>query len=286
MSRWFDEPLLHFVLLGAACFALYAWAGPAVDRALSSRHIALGVDELLQLEASFEAQWRRPPTEAELAQLVESRVQEEILYREALALGLDDDDTIVRRRMAQKMQFLAEDVGAAREPSADELHAWFARHERDLAVPARLTFRQRYFSPDRRGGRARDDAAAALGGDVESAGDPSMLPQYFADRTVEQLAKDFGPRFAEAVGALAPGAWRGPIESGFGWHLVFVDSVVAGRVPAFEEVEAEVRSAWLAEQKATAWSTAYAAMRAKYTVLLPVPAADAPSRLAASDVGE
>jgi peptidyl-prolyl cis-trans isomerase C len=151
-------------------------------------------------------------------------------------------------------------------------------------MPPRVGFRHLYFSPDRRGERARDDAAAAL---TKLAGQPEesnlaatlsdsfMFQEYYRDRTPEFLGKEFGPNFALAVAKLSPGSWQGPVESGFGWHLVFIDTLIPGHVPAFEEVEADVKTAWLAEQKAKAWLKAYLEMRAKYTVLLPVPAESA-----------
>ena len=182
--------------------------------------------------------------------------------------------------MAQKMQFLAEDVAAAREPTSAELKAWYEKNSASFAQPPRLSFRHLYFSPDRRGARARDDAAKALAelaGQPEDAkiasalADPFMFQEYYRDRAPDYLAKEFGPQFALAVAKLPPGSWQGPIESGFGWHLVFVDTVIPGRVPAFEEVEPDVRTAWLGEQKALAWEKAYQGMRANYTVLLPGP---------------
>ena len=211
---------------------------------------------------------------------MEDKVREEILYREALAIGLDKDDTIVKRRMAQKMQFLAEDVAAAREPTTAELRTWFEKNSAKFAQPPRLSFRHLYFSPDRRGERARADAQQALaklaGQPVDakiasSLADPFMSQGYYRDRAPDYLAKEFGPPFALAVAKLVRGSWQGPVESGFGWHLVFVDTVIRGRVPAFEEIEADVKTAWLGEQKALAWDKAYKGMRANYTVLLPAP---------------
>ena len=212
--------------------------------------------------------------------MVENKVQQEILYREALAMGLDKDDEIVKRRMAQKMQFLAEDVAAAREPTTAELMTWYEKNSGKFAQPPRLSFRHLYFSPDRRGNRAREDAAQALaklaGQPVDAKGanvlaDPFMFQEYYRDRAPEFLGKEMGPQFAVAVANLAPGSWQGPIESGFGWHLVFVDTVVPARVPDFEEIEGDVRTAWLDEQTSLAWEKAYKEMRAKYTVLLPAP---------------
>ena len=226
------------------------------------------------------SQWRRPPTPEEFNRLVENKVQEEVLYREALAMGLDKDDTIVKRRMAQKMQFLAEDVAAAHEPTTEELKTWYAKNSEKFALPSRATFRHLYFSFDRRGQRARDDAAAALGklaGESEdsklaaSLADPFMFQDYYGDRAPEQLAKEFGPTFAQGLFRLKPGSWQGPIESGYGWHLVWIESITPGRIPDFEEIEPDVKTAWLGDQKEKAWRKAYEAMRAKYRVLLPAP---------------
>ncbi len=280
MRRWLREPLIHFLLLGAALFTVYHYAQPACGVAPPSKQIKLSIDELSQLVLVFQAQWRREPTPEEFNRMVESKVQGEILYREAMAMGLDKDDEIVRRRMAQKMQFLAEDVAAAREPTTAELKAWYAKNPDKFAMPKRLSFRHLYFSLDRRGERALADAESALvklaeqPEDAKSAdtlADPFMFQDYYRDRAPDYLGKEFGPQFAQAVEKLPPGAWQGPIQSGFGWHLVFVDTVIPGRLPAFEEIEPDVKSVWLAEQKALAWQKAYRDMRAKYTILLPEP---------------
>jgi parvulin-like peptidyl-prolyl isomerase len=284
MKRFLREPLVHFLLIGAGLFGLYSFTQDGRTTAAPSKEIRLSLDEITQLVLLFRAQWRRPPTPQELDRMVENKVQQEILYREALAMGLDKDDEIVKRRMAQKMQFLAEDVAAAREPTSAELKVWFEKNGARFAQPPRLSFRHLYFSPDRRGTRAQEDAGKTLaklaGQPVDakvaaSPADPFMFQEYYRDRAPEYLGREFGPQFALTVAKLPSGSWQGPIESGFGWHLVFVDTVIPGRVPAFEEVESEVKTAWLAEQKAQAWEKAYKEMRAKYTVLLPAPPANA-----------
>jgi peptidyl-prolyl cis-trans isomerase C len=281
MQRFLHEPLIHFLLIGALLFGIYGFTqagrtGPSP----SSKDIHLSFDELAQLALLFQSQWRREPTWEEFNRLVENKVQMEILHREALAMGLDKDDEIIKRRMAQKMQFLAEDVAAMREPATDELKAWYEKNSELFAMPSRFSFRHLYFSPDRRGARAKDDTAMALAKlasqpqDTELAAtlaDPFMFQGYYRDRVPEQLAKEFGPQFAQAITKLSQGSWQGPIESGLGWHLVFVDTVIPGRVPPFEEVEPDVRTAWLGEQKVLAWEKAYQDMRGQYRVLLPAP---------------
>ena len=180
--------------------------------------------------------------------------------------------------MAQKMQFLAEDVDNAHEPSTAELKTWFANHGDRFALPGGITFRHLYFSPDQRGHGAYEDAVNVLAkfaaqpeNSKVAAGlaDRFMFQDYYADRSPEQLAKDLGTKFAQAVFKLKTGSWQGPVESGYGWHLVFVDSFTPGRIPAFEEVQPEVKAAWLADEREHAWQKAYEGMRAKYTVALP-----------------
>src|SRR6478609_11930193 len=151
--RWAREPLLHFLLIGAALFVIYHWLNPTATNSDTSRRIELTNDDIRQLEISWTAQWQRPPTPEEMRNLVEDKVHQEILYREALALGLDRGDTIVKRRLAQKMEFLADDVSALRDPTTDELRAWYARNSDRFAEPGHRSFRHVYFSTDRRGER-------------------------------------------------------------------------------------------------------------------------------------
>ena len=280
VRRWLREPLLHFLLVGVLLFGIYAYTNRGRIGIESPRQIVLSLDELRTMTAYFQSQWQRPPTPQEFQAMVEDKVKEEVLYREGLAMGLDKEDTIVKRRMAQKMQFLAEDVAAAHEPSTAELKTWFEKNTDKFALPSRYSFRHIYFSPDKRGRNAQDDAAKALASIagqpedsplISSVADRFMFQDYYGDRAPSAIAKEFGSQFAVALEKLKLGSWQGPIESGYGWHLVFVDTVIPGRVPAFEEVESDVKTAWLGEQKAVAWDKAYKEMRAKYTVLLPAP---------------
>jgi peptidyl-prolyl cis-trans isomerase C len=281
-KRGLREPLVHFLLIGAALFVLYAF----VNRGQSgnvNHQIVISLDDVKQLDISFVSQWHRQPTQEEFTGLIESFIRQEILYREGLAMGLDKDDTIVKRRMAQKMEFLSEDVASAHEPSTQELKDWYAKNSQKFALPDRATFRHLFFSFDRRGQRAESDAAATLAKIADkpedsrtavALADPFMFQDYYGDRGPDQLAKEFGPSFALGLFKLKPGSWQGPIESGYGWHLVWIESIVPGRIPAFEEVEPDVKTAWLADQKMIAWQQAYAAMRAKYDVMVPQPPAE------------
>jgi len=278
IRRWLREPLLQFLLLGLLLFLGYRALNGNPDQREQLRRIELTGDDLRQMSIAWVAQGRPPLTQDQMQSLIDARVREEILYREALAVGLDKDDTIVKRRMAQKMEFLFEDVAALREPTADELRAWFAKNAARYTVPARATFRHLYFSPDRRGARAREDAARVLEkvtgtpGDSPAArtlADPFMFQDYYPDRSFDDVAKTFGPPFAHALFQATPGAWAGPIESGYGWHLVWIDSITPARVPAFEEVESDVKTGWTEDQRAELRQRAFEAMRARYEVVLP-----------------
>ena len=276
--RWLREPLVQFLIIGVALFLINGALNQGTNQSGTSYEIALTIDDLRQLQSTFAAQWQRAPSPEEMRGLVESRVRQDVLYREALMLGLDKDDIIIKRRLAQKMQFLAEDVAGAHEPTTAELKVWYGKNSDRFALPSRFSLRHLYFSPDSRGQRAHDDAMNALakiGGEAEGSktaaalADRFMFQDYYADRTTEKLEKEFGTQFASAIPKLRPRSWQGPVESGYGWHLVFVDSVVPGRIPVFEEVEPDVKTAWLADQKQHGWQKAYEQMRAKYTAHLP-----------------
>ena len=280
LRKWLREPLLQFILVGVVLFGVWHLVNPAADTRGASSRIVLTDDDLRQMALVWVAQGRPPPTQQQMQSLIETKVHEEVLYREALALGLDKDDTIVKRQLARKMEFLAEDVSKLDEPKQDELAAWYEKNHARFALPPRVSFRHIYFSPDRRGASARMDAErglARLAGkpmDAHGAaatGDPFMFQDYYGDRSFDELAKAFGPQFARAVIGVKQGAWAGPIESGYGWHVVFVESSTPERIPAYEEVAADVKAAWLEDHRDEVRRRMYETMRARYEVVVPPP---------------
>jgi hypothetical protein len=273
---WLREPLIHFLLLGAAIFWLASLVGdPAGGR---EDRIRLGSAEVELLRQGFERTWQRPPSEAELAGLVEERVREEVYYREALALGLDRDDTIVRRRLRQKMEFLSEDLALA-PPTDAELEAWLRAHPERFRVEPRIRFEQVFLSRDRRGDRLRADAERLLAGlragdalhDPAALGDPLPLPAAAGVLSASEVAGLFGPDFAGRVFELEPERWQGPVDSAYGAHLVLVRERVAGRDPALAEVRDAVAREWAAEQRLRAREEHYRELRARYDVRIEVP---------------
>ena len=270
-----SDPLLHFLVVGFLIFGAYQLFSPQAEPVDDPQRIELSADDVRQLALTWLAQGRPLPTENEMRSLIDQKVTEEVLFREALALGLDKDDQIIKRRLAQKMDFLAADLAALDDPTDAQLSEWFAKHADRFALPAHASFRHLYFSPDRRGSAAEKDANAALealaGKPADSVegkalSDPFMLLTYYGDSTPEQTAKEFGPEFAAAVFKLEPGAWHGPIQSGYGWHLVWVDSLEPGRIPTFEEVKPLVRETWANDRYQEVKQTALAEMRSRYTV--------------------
>jgi hypothetical protein len=272
--RILREPLVHFLLIGAAVFGLYTVVGDAELAQVEERIIVSGgeVDRLRQL---WERQWLRPPTAAELQGLIADHVREEVLYREALALGLDRDDTIVRRRLAQKFEFLAEDLATGRDPTKAELAAFFEAKPDRYRIPPRLSFRQIYFNPGRRAAVVQDAELALAGlrsGLPEAAAvaqsDPSLLEEQYREQTPQDIEAIFGLDFTKDIVRLQPDIWIGPIASGYGWHLVRIDERIESRMPALADVADQVRADWAYEQRRQANEAIYQRLLAHYTVIV------------------
>lgn len=283
-NQWLREPLVQFILIGLALFGVQRALPPGRVDQPDRKKIVLTEDDVSQLTMIWQAQGHPPPAPEELQRLLESRIREEVLYREALAMGLDMNDTIVKRRMVQKMDFLAEDLSDLRVPSQAELKGWFAKNAGRFTLPGRVSFRHLYFSYDKHGEKTAAAAAAALkqvagkpadSSEAAALADPFMFLDYYGDRSFDDIAKAFGPGFARAIFQLKAGSWQGPIESGYGWHLVFIDSLTPARQPAFEEVELDVKTAWVDEQRAEFKRKAFEAMKAKYEIVLPKAAPNA-----------
>ena len=280
-SRWHKllrEPLVHFFAVGALVFGVYWWSHDTGSTATDAQKIEITANDIRQIVVAWTAQGRTPLTREQLQSLIDQKISEEVLFREGLALGLDRNDEIIKRRVAQKMDFLAADVAALQEPDKAELQQWFSQHTDRFALPPRMSFRQLYFSPELRGKNARGDAEAALkaiadkaedSAEVAVVADPITLRDYYSNATPEQVLKEFGPVFASGLFKLKSGVWGGPIQSGYGWHLVWVDSVVPSRVPRFDEVEADVKTAWRDQQFLEIKQAAFKEMRANYTVTVP-----------------
>ena len=280
MMKLLREPLIHFLALGAGLFLLFALVGGSDDDRTDRITVSTGQIELLA--EGFARTWQRPPTPQELSGLVDDHIREEIYYREAMAMGLDRNDTIVRRRMRQKLEFFTDDMLAAVEPSDEELEAYLAENQERFRVAGRISFEHIYFNADRRGDAAAGDAerlrvrlAAAPELETEQFGDGLPLPRKYADAPADKVGSRFGSVFAEQLADVSVGEWAGPIESGFGLHLVFVRDRQPGRVPDFDEIRVVVEREWRAERRVEAKEMFYQGLRERYEVIVEEPPAAA-----------
>jgi peptidyl-prolyl cis-trans isomerase C len=278
LKRCLREPLVHFVLIGATLFAVYSALHSKETASTDPKKIVLTANDLVQISLMWQAQGRPAPTADQIQSLLDNKIREEVLYREALGLSLDKEDTIVKRRMAQKMDFLAEDLSDLREPTREELTTWFAANSERFKVPGRASFRHLYFSFDKHGGETSSVARQALNKisgkpsdspEGAALADPFMFQDYYGDRSFDELAKTFGPVFARSLFVQPTGSWRGPIESGYGWHLIFIDSLTQARVPELEEVETDVRTQWVSARRDETKKRMYEQMKSHYEIMLP-----------------
>lgn len=274
--KWSREPLVHFLAIGAFLFAIYLWLNDPNQSSTSAR-IEVSANDIELLQARWMKQWQRPPTERELEVLTEAHIREEVLYREALALGLDNDDTIVRRRMAQKMEFLVADVAVPTEPDEAELRAYFKANQERYREPVKLSFTHIYFNPDRRGSGTQTDAEAELdrlqaakqpprrAGDL---GDRFMLAHEYVKKGAPEIARDFGATFAQRLVELEPGAWQGPVASGYGLHLVYISDRAESRLPDFATVRERVKNDFLIDKRRQVNELAYRRLRERYEIVI------------------
>lgn len=262
-NRIFREPLVHFLLAGAAIFAFFAWRPEPGDPA--SRTIHLTRSDQARLSVNFAEIMGRPPSDAELKALVDRWVREEVLYREALRLGLDDGDAVIRKRLAQKMDVIAASAADTDIADTATLQAWLRRHPGRFAQDVKLTFDQLYFTS-----RGRAVVAKTLlggGADWTKVGDAISLPARFDGASRGAVAGEMGNEFERALESLKPGAeWQGPLESALGWHLVRLRAKEPGVLPPLTAIRGRVEDDWRAETGRARQDAAYRALREAYTV--------------------
>lgn len=262
-KRWLREPLVHFLLVGAAIFAVFGWRAGPDDPA--SRTIRLTLEDQARLSAGFAAIMGRPPTDAELDGVIANWVRDEVLYREALRLGLDDGDTVIRKRLAQKMDTIAASAADTEQPDDATLEKWLRDHPERFTQDMTLTFDQLYFTS-----RSRAVVARTLlqgGADWTRVGDPISLPARFTESAQTVVANELGDEFARAVSTLPIDAgWQGPVKGALGWHLVRLTDREPGTLPPLEAIRERVEGDWRAETARTRTDAAYKVLRDAYTV--------------------
>ena len=284
MKKLLKDPLLHFLLIGAALFLVFGLIkSPA---GIEENRIILTSGDIEALQANFTRTWQRPPTESEVSGLIEDRVRDEIAYREAVAMGLDQGDSVIRRRLRMKMELIVEDVAGLSPPTDEDLETYLGEYRESFRQQPQVSFMHVYLNSDKRGARVEEDAreiltklsAAGIDADPESYGDPSMLPKELPLYYIKDIGRLFGVDFSRQILEVKPGAWTGPVWSSYGLHLVYVRERIEGRDPKLAEVRKEVEREWSALRRKEFKQATYKKLRERYTVTIEETPADTPDK--------
>jgi hypothetical protein len=283
--RLLREPLLQFLALGAMLFALYGLAGKRSAEA--PEKIVVSASRVANLGDGFARTWRRLPNEQELQGLIEDYIRDEVFYREGRAAGLDRDDVIIRRRVRQKMEFLADEMSVP-EPSDEQLAAYLASNPERFRAEDQLTFHQVFLSATRRANTIDSDSKRLAGilaradgaVDATALGDAFLLGEEFRAVSLTKVTSIFGESFAKQLSVTEKG-WQGPVSSGFGQHFVFISGRVPGKLPPLDAIRPAVQREWANARRLEAEQKLYASLRGRYEIVIEKPqakAAEAASR--------
>lgn len=280
LKRLLHEPLLHFTLAAVVIFVAYGLLAPSGQRATDD--IVVTAPKIEQLAAVFAKTWQRPPSPDELKGLIDAYVKEEIDVREALALGLDQGDTVIRRRLQQKIQFMTDAGADAVAPTDADLQAYLDAHPEKFETAPQAAFEQIFLNPTQRGEAIDTDAAVILAKleadpalEAATLGDASLLPADMPPTDIASIGNTFGPEFAAAVSAAPAGRWIGPVQSSFGLHLVRVSEQRPGRLPALGDVRDVVLREWTNDRRDAFEKERLEALLKRYRVVIEAPTAGA-----------
>ena len=274
MNKLLKDPLLHFLLIGALLFLVFELIKNPTGNQENTITITRGDIEAIQ--ANFTRTWQRPPTESELESLIEEMVREEIAYREAVAMGLDQGDSVIRRRLRMKMELLVEDVAGLAPPTDEDLEKYLAENRESFRQQPQVSFMHVFLNSDKRGSGVENDAREILAklsdqgpeADPESYSDPNMLPKELPLYYIQDIGRLFGVEFSRQILEVEPGAWTGPVWSSYGLHLVYVRERIEGRDPDLAEVRKEVEREWSAQRRKEFKQETYKKLRERYTVTI------------------
>ena len=276
------ELLLHFMFIGAVIYLLYGVFAEPVPEA-DDKTIVVTAGEIEWMQTAWQKRWNRLPTAEEFDGLIQQYIKETVLYREALTMGLNQHDQVIRRRLAQKLEFLAKDLVALTPPTEAELQSYFDENQARYQQPVLYTFTQVFIDPDKRGDATLEDAEVIkqtliLKGDdiadVGAFGDDFMLQNYYPEKDAVEIQKLFGSGFTESLAELSPGQWHGPVLSGYGVHLVYISSISEPPAPEFAALRERVVQDWTMERGEELNDKFYASLRDQYTVVIEEPAVD------------
>lgn len=277
MTRLFRDPLIVFLLIGAGIFLLYTKLNPSDEIVEDNPNLIQVTNDIQNMLASeWRALWNRPPSPEEFKGLLDGHIKEEILFREASKLGLDQSDSIIRRRLAQKMEFLTSDIADFEEVSDETLQAFYQENSASYQQPAELAFQQLYFSTDKRADAAADsatllaklnDGSLSIEQAIE-ASDRTLLNPEYKSTSLPVIGKQFGTEFTEAIADQQPGDWLGPVKSGYGLHLVRITGRKEGHLPEFASVRTNVLNDYRYQQRKTLNENVLVALLEQYEVVI------------------
>lgn len=274
--KFLREPLVQFLFLGGLIYLAYGLFAPETEED-TSRNIVVNKSKVQWMQASWEKRRNRLPTQEELDGLIAQYVKEKILYNEAVKMGLDKDDTMIRRRLAQKVEFLAKDLVVYTPPTEQDLKKYYDEHQDKYTPDATYTFMQIYFNPDKRGNATLDEANKVKESlnkeksnmqDFTRFGDNLMVGSYFEADSVFNIGRNFGTGFAQELVKLEPGKWHGTILSGYGVHLVYLKEIVTPPATPLSQVKDEVLQSWTTERQEKLNEDFYAALKEAYTIVV------------------
>ena len=282
LKKLLHEPLIHFLFIGIVLFALFGMVSePESDR---DNRLVVTQAHADRLTKTFQKRWGRPPGQTEVNHLVDGFIRQEILYREALAMGLDKDDAVVRRRMAQKLEFLFKDIATPPEPDDAQLQDYLKKHPEKFMRPPRYTFSHVYLNADKRGNKVFDDAKQLLARlhqeankpDLSAAGDALMLDHHYTDTSQPEVARLFGQQFSEKLNTIESGQWIGPLDSAYGVHLVNLQQRTDTRLPTLAEIRDQVKREYIYDRQRDANEQFYNNLRKRYEVIVEQPLEELP----------
>ena len=275
LQKILKEPLLHFLIISIGFFVFYSSNNKTSDKSIIAKsEIVISQSQVRNIKNQFERVWKRQPTEQETKGMLKGYIKEEILYREALSLGLDRDDTIIRKRMAQKIDFLFSDIASIAEPTEEQLEKHYHDSQSKYTRDVQLTFSHIYLNPTKHDNTLKTDAEKIIAtlknkkADPADLGDPIMLEPIFNKIETSQINNLFAENFATDISTLETGKWQGPIKSGYGYHLVKIDQRIESQPTPFEEIRTIVKRDWKAIKQKESNDATYALMKQRYKITI------------------
>ena len=277
MSSWLKEPLFHFLVVGAGLFLLYGVTANKPEN--EETRIEVNTVRADRMVTLWEKRWNRPPTQEEFNGLTEQYINEEVLYREALAMGLDSDDPVVRRRMAQKVKFISNDIITIATPSDAVLQSYLDVHASKYQLAGTVTFQHIYFNPAKHDAAMEEEAKALLAKlsqdnnsiDMQSVGDGFLHGAAFTNLKAFEVNRLLGKKFAKKLFEQPVGKWLGPLVSGYGLHLVYIDAKTVSKTATLEVAKQSVIEDWMSDERKKANDTFVLNLRKQYDVLIAKP---------------